>query len=33
MSSSKAVNVPVNLQQKEKDVNAKLQMYGIFQGT
>ncbi|KAF2138726.1 uncharacterized protein K452DRAFT_290378 [Aplosporella prunicola CBS 121167] len=25
-----SVNVPVNLQQKEKDVNTKLQLYGIF---
>ncbi|KAL1606433.1 hypothetical protein SLS60_003837 [Paraconiothyrium brasiliense] len=31
MSSSKAVNVPVNEKQKEKDVNNKLQLYGIFQ--
>ncbi|KAK7181302.1 hypothetical protein PSPO01_12596 [Paraphaeosphaeria sporulosa] len=31
MSSSKAVNVPVNEKQKEKDVNTKLQLYGIFQ--
>lgn len=33
MSSSKAVNVPVNEKQKEKDVNNKLQLYGIYQGT
>ena len=33
MSSSKAVNVPVNEKQKEKDVNTKLQFYGISQGT
>jgi hypothetical protein len=33
MSSSKAVNVPVNEKQKERDVNTKLQLYGIFQGT
>lgn len=31
MPSSKAVNRPVDLKQKEKDVNAKLQLYGIFQ--
>lgn len=31
MSSSKAVNRPVDLKQKEKDVNTKLQLYGIFQ--
>ncbi|KAJ4290596.1 hypothetical protein N0V90_010814 [Kalmusia sp. IMI 367209] len=31
MSSSKAVNVPVNEKQKETDVNNKLQLYGIFQ--
>lgn len=31
MSSSKAVNVPVNEKQKEKDVNTKLQFYGISQ--
>ncbi|KAF2806466.1 uncharacterized protein BDZ99DRAFT_466036 [Mytilinidion resinicola] len=28
--ASKAVNVPTNQQQKEKDVNAKLQLYGIY---
>lgn len=32
MTSSKAVNVPVNEKQKEKDVNNKLQLYGIVQG-
>jgi len=32
MSSSKAVNRPVDLKQKEKDVNTKLQLFGIFQG-
>jgi hypothetical protein len=31
MSSSKAVNRPVDLKQKEKDVNTKLQLFGIFQ--
>ncbi|KAF1971070.1 hypothetical protein BU23DRAFT_648497 [Bimuria novae-zelandiae CBS 107.79] len=31
MSSSKAVNVPVNEKQKEKDVNNKLQLYGIYE--
>jgi len=30
MSSSKAVNKPVDLKQKEKDVNTKLQLFGIF---
>ncbi|CAO2655235.1 Nn.00g102990.m01.CDS01 [Neocucurbitaria sp. VM-36] len=29
--SSKAVNRPVDLKQKEKDVNNKLQLFGIFQ--
>ncbi|KAF2490094.1 hypothetical protein BU16DRAFT_170238 [Lophium mytilinum] len=28
--ASKAVNVPTNVQQKEKDVNTKLQLYGIY---
>jgi len=31
MSSSKAVNRPVDLKKKEADVNAKLQLFGIFQ--
>ena len=31
--ASKAVNVPVNSAIKEKDVNAKLQLYGIYAGT
>jgi len=31
MSSGKAVNRPVDLKQKEKDVNNKLQLYGIYQ--
>jgi hypothetical protein len=30
--SSKAVNRPVDLKQKEKDVNNKLQLYGIYSG-
>ncbi|KAK5113743.1 hypothetical protein LTR85_010760 [Meristemomyces frigidus] len=30
MASSKAVNVPTNLAIKEKDVNTKLQLYGIY---
>ncbi|KAF2733589.1 hypothetical protein EJ04DRAFT_513090 [Polyplosphaeria fusca] len=30
MSSSKAVNVPVDIKKKEADVNAKLQLYGIY---
>ena len=32
MASSKAVNVPTNTRIKEQDVNAKLQLYGIYQG-
>lgn len=28
--TSKAVNVPTDLKAKEKDVNAKLQLYGIY---
>ena len=27
-----SVNVPVNEAQKEKDINRKLQLYGIYQG-
>lgn len=30
--SSKAVNVPVDPKIKEKDINAKLQLYGIYAG-
>ncbi|QIW95304.1 hypothetical protein AMS68_000822 [Peltaster fructicola] len=30
MSSSRAVNVPVDPKAKERDVNAKLQLYGIY---
>jgi hypothetical protein len=30
MSTGKGVNVPVNAAVKEKDVNAKLQLYGIY---
>lgn len=33
MATSKGVNVPTNEKVKEKDVNAKLQLYGIFEGT
>lgn len=29
---SKAVNVPTNEKIKEKDINTKLQLYGIFEG-
>jgi len=29
---SSAVNCPVDLKQKEKDVNNKLQLYGIVEG-
>jgi hypothetical protein len=28
--SSKAVNVPTDLKQKEKDINSKLQLFGIY---
>lgn len=28
--TSKAVNVPTDVKIKEKDVNAKLQLYGIY---
>lgn len=28
--TSKAVNVPTDLKAKEKNVNAKLQLYGIY---
>ena len=31
--TSKAVNVPTNQKVKEADVNAKLQLYGIYSGT
>lgn len=30
MATSNAVNVPTDLKQKEKDVNTKLQLYGIY---
>jgi hypothetical protein len=30
--ASKAVNVATNTKQKEKDVNNKLQLYGIYSG-
>ena len=33
MASSKAVNVPTDPRIKEKDVNNKLQLYGIYSGT
>lgn len=32
MSSGAAVNVPTNYKVKEADVNAKLQLYGIYSG-
>lgn len=32
MSTSKAVNRPVDIKQKEVDVNNKLQLYGIYSG-
>jgi len=32
MSSGAAVNVPTNYKLKEQDVNAKLQLYGIYSG-
>lgn len=31
--ASKAVNRPTDTQIKEKDVNNKLQLYGIYSGT
>jgi hypothetical protein len=31
--TSKAVNVPTNTSIKEKDVNSKLQLYGIYAGS
>jgi hypothetical protein len=30
--ASKSVNVPTNQKIKEKDINAKLQLYGIYAG-
>lgn len=30
--ASKAVNVPTDTKVKEKDINAKLQLYGIYAG-
>jgi hypothetical protein len=30
--TSKAVNRPTNVTQKEEDINQKLQLYGIFTG-
>lgn len=27
-----SVNVPTNNKQKEKDINAKLQLFGIYEG-
>jgi len=32
MASSKAVNRPVDEQLKERDINNKLQLYGIYNG-
>jgi hypothetical protein len=32
MATSTGVNVPTNTKIKEKDVNAKLQLYGIYSG-
>lgn len=31
--ASSSVNVPTNPKIKEQDVNAKLQLYGIYSGT
>lgn len=31
-TSSKAVNHPANAAQKERDVNNKLQLYGMYNG-
>lgn len=33
MTTSVSVNRPTNLEQKEQDVNQKLQLYGIITGT
>ena len=30
--ASSAVNKPTNVKQKEQDVNAKLQLYGLYSG-
>jgi hypothetical protein len=30
--TTKAVNKPVNLKAKEADINAKLQLFGIYSG-
>lgn len=32
MATTAVVNKPTNTKQKEKDVNAKLQLYGIYAG-
>ena len=32
MATSTGVNVPTNTKIKEKDINAKLQLYGIYAG-
>lgn len=32
MATSKAVNRPVDAAQKERDVNSKLQLYGMYNG-
>lgn len=32
MASGAGVNVPTNTKIKEKDINAKLQLYGIYAG-
>lgn len=33
MATSTGVNVPANTKIKEKDINAKLQLYGIYEGS
>ncbi len=32
MATSTGVNVPTNTKIKEKDINSKLQLYGIYSG-
>ncbi len=33
MATTNSVNVPTNQKIKEKDINTKLQLYGIFEGS
>lgn len=32
MMTTKSVNRPTNIKQKDEDINQKLQLYGIFTG-